>query len=112
MTENEAMVVISRIVNCHTESIDDWETDEEREAEIEHISQAMDIIYEGLGKDKKLLVECAEHLETVCSIADDEWDCPTHYRTKCFNPSVEKAYKFLYKIRKVLKVEDDGLHGK
>ena len=53
MTKGEAMVVISRIVNCHTESIDDWETDEEREAEIEHISQAMDIIYKGLGLEEK-----------------------------------------------------------
>ena len=53
MTESEAINLIRRIVICHTESIDDWETDEEREAEIEHISQAMDIIYKGLGLEEK-----------------------------------------------------------
>jgi len=49
MTKGEAMVLIWRIVNSHTESIDDWETDEEQEAEIARILQAMDIISEGLG---------------------------------------------------------------
>ena len=52
MNKSEAINLISRVVNCHTESIDDWETDEEREAEIEHISQAMDVIYKGLGFEK------------------------------------------------------------
>jgi len=52
MTKGEAMVLISRIVNCHTESIDDWETDEELEAEIAHIQKAMDIIYEASGFEK------------------------------------------------------------
>lgn len=52
MNKSEAMVVILRIVNSHTESIDDWETDEEREAEIAHILQAIDIISEGLGFEK------------------------------------------------------------
>lgn len=52
MNKSEAMVLISRIVNCHTESIDDWETDEELEAEIAHIQKAMDIIYEASGFEK------------------------------------------------------------
>tara|TARA_R100001086_G_scaffold94941_2_gene47311 strand:+ start:909 stop:1136 length:228 start_codon:yes stop_codon:yes gene_type:complete len=52
MNKSEAINLIWRVVNCHTESIDDWETDEELEAEIEHISQAMDIIYKGLGFEK------------------------------------------------------------
>jgi len=54
--------------------------------------------------EKKLLVECAEHLETVCANADE--DCPSRYRTKWFNPSLEDAYEFLNKISKVLKVEE------
>lgn len=39
------------------------------------------------------LKECADHLVRVCQHADE--DCPSAYRTKWFNPSIQDAYDFV-----------------
>jgi hypothetical protein len=39
------------------------------------------------------LKQCVEHLIEVCQHADE--DCPSEYRTKFFNPSIQDAYDFV-----------------
>ena len=39
------------------------------------------------------LKKCADHLVKVCNHADE--DCPSEYRTKFFNPSIQDAYDFV-----------------
>ena len=39
------------------------------------------------------LKKCADHLVKVCDHADA--DCPSEYRTKWFNPSIQSAYDFV-----------------
>ena len=41
----------------------------------------------------KELEKCVEHLLTVCQHADE--DCPSEYRTKWFNPSIQEAYEYV-----------------
>lgn len=50
MTEGEAMVVIWGIVNDYFENC--ISTSEDKEEEIAHTLQAIDVIYEGLGFEK------------------------------------------------------------
>lgn len=50
MNKSEAMDVIWRIIDDYAENC--ISTSEDRDEEISHIHQAMDIIYEGLGFEK------------------------------------------------------------
>jgi hypothetical protein len=59
--------------------------------------------FEGKILSQKLLHEALEHLEIVCDHADE--DCPSEYRSKHFNPSIQDARAF---IDEVTKEDSDG----
>tara|TARA_Y100001937_G_scaffold97672_1_gene133079 strand:- start:223 stop:432 length:210 start_codon:yes stop_codon:yes gene_type:complete len=44
------------------------------------------------------LKKCVEHLESVCQVADE--DCPSRYRTKWFNPTIQDAYDYIDNLYK------------
>ena len=46
----------------------------------------------------QLLIKAIDHLETVCNHADE--DCPSEYRTKHFNPSIQDARAFIDEVTK------------
>jgi len=48
----------------------------------------------------QLLIKAIDHLETVCNHADE--DCPSEYRSKHFNPSIQDARDFLHDAVKQL----------
>ena len=45
-----------------------------------------------------LLTKALEHLEIVCDHADE--DCPSEYRSKHFNPSIQDARAFIKETMK------------
>ena len=51
-----------------------------------------------MSKFEKLLHEALEHLEIVCDHADE--DCPSEYRSKHFNPSIQDARAFINEVTK------------
>ena len=54
--------------------------------------------FEGKILSQKQLHEALEHLEIVCDHADE--DCPSEYRTKHFNPSIQDARAFIDEVTK------------
>ena len=51
-----------------------------------------------MSKLEKLLHEALDHLESVCNHADE--DCPSEYRSKHFNPSIQDARAFINEVTK------------
>jgi len=51
-----------------------------------------------MSEEEKLLHEALDHLESVCNHADE--DCPSEYRSKHFNPSIQDARAFINEVTK------------
>ena len=54
------------------------------------------------------LKKCVAHLIRVCHHADE--DCPSEYRTKWFNPSIQDAYDYVDGLYKqgILRKENEN----